>query len=1085
MDGELRCQRCSVALTGQAIGDLCANCLLKLALDPPHEETMGLDEAPPVPAGAIRVRYFGDYELMEEIARGGMGVVYKARQVSLNRTVALKMILAGDFSSPATIERFQTEAEAAARLEHPHIVPIYEIGTHESQHYFSMRFVEGGTLTQAIRREKFTPRRAAEQMIKVARAVHHAHQRGILHRDLKPGNILLDAAGEPHVADFGLAKLLEHDSALTQSAVVLGTPSYMAPEQAEGRMKEATTAVDIYSLGAIFYELLTGRPPFTGASALDVLTQVREREPASPQSLKPELDRDLAVICLKCLEKDPAHRYGSAEALAEELQRWLADEPIQARRTTLPERAWKWARRKPVVASLLVAILLVGVAGLVGILWQGKRAKEEAGRATAEAQRANLEAGNARQESKRAEAGELAARRVAYTSDMNLAQQALAQNNLGSAEELLNRHRPKEGRPDLRGWEWRYLWQYCRSDALFTLCKEGIIASLTLSHDGKWVAVGGYDNGELAVWDLDSRKEIVRLPGNGRRVVAAFSPRDRQLAFSGWTGSKSNAHHRVRLWDGNERKVVAELALAGECRGLAYSADGETLITATESPGEIVRWRIADQRKLATLPLRDALLSPEGTTFAVTRDFSMASYCAREGDITVVDLANGKELWTQRATEDRVLALAFSPDGKTLASAAGYVDPDMRLWDVPTGKEVGRQEKHRGWVGSIVFWPDGKTFASAGSDQLIRLWNMTETRPAAILRGHRLEVWRLAMLPDGRTLVSGSKDGSVCVWDTSKMGDRKTYTTVPGVFVWGFGDNGSSVVTLDRQGSVARWKGSGFRDSEPLFQVLPGFLEACISQDGNRVATVFSNGLVRVWDVKRRELTSEFVAGRISQSGEIGMNGTRRLQFLARTSSLVLSYQADDLLHQWDWESRREVRSWPAAPRAFAMGFSPDENWCLTVGWDGFGSLVNLREGRERHFDFGLKQLPDAAFSPDGKHFAVPSQTGVASVRETSSLGEVATLRGFMQGVHSVAFSADGRRLVTGSDGQEAIKFWDTKTWQELITLEGQGSIFRTPTFSADGDSLGALNSKGVLHLWHAPSWAEIETVGENAKPTR
>ena len=366
MDGELRCQRCSVALTGQAIGDLCANCLLKLALDPPHEETMGLDEAPPVSAGAIRVRYFGDYELVEEIARGGMGVVYKARQVSLNRTVALKMILAGDFSSPATIERFQTEAEAAARLEHPHIVPIYEIGTHESQHYFSMRFVEGGTLTQAIRREKFTPRRAAELMIKVARAVHHAHQRGILHRDLKPGNILLDAAGEPHVADFGLAKLLEHDSALTQSAVVLGTPSYMAPEQAEGHMKEATTAVDIYSLGAIFYELLTGRPPFTGASALDVLMQVREREPASPQSLKPELDRDVAVICLKCLEKDPARRYGSAEALAEELERWLRCEPVLARPTSRWEAGRKWVRRKPAIATLAASVALLLMTVTIG-----------------------------------------------------------------------------------------------------------------------------------------------------------------------------------------------------------------------------------------------------------------------------------------------------------------------------------------------------------------------------------------------------------------------------------------------------------------------------------------------------------------------------------------------------------------------------------------------------------------------------------------------------------------------------------------------------------------------------------------------
>ncbi len=1041
-------------MTGQSVGELCANSLLKLALEPPREATLGMSKSPPGLAAPTRVRYFGDYELVEEIARGGMGVVHKARQTSLNRTVALKMILAGDFSSPAMVERFQTEAEAAARLEHPNIVPIYEIGQHEGQHYFSMRFVEGGTLTQALAKQKFSSRQASGLLIKVAWAVHHAHQRGIIHRDLKPGNILLDADGEPHVADFGLAKLLEHDSALTQSATILGTPAYMAPEQAHGQMKQATTAVDIYSLGAILYELLTGRPPFVGRSALEVLAQVREREPADPQSLHPDLARDLAVICLKCLEKDPTRRYGSSEALAEDLQRWLNHEPIQARRTKLPERVWKWTQRKPVVAGLgaisIVLLLAVAIGSPIAL-------------------------SRIHHERQRAEEGELGALRKSYASDMILAQQALAQNNLGRAEGLLNRHRPKDGGVDLRGWEWRYLWQYCRSDALFSFGKEGIIASLALSHDGRWVAVGGYDSGEVAVWDLDARKERVRFAGNGRNVMVAFSPRNHHLAFTAQTGLKSNVTYRVRLLDGNELKVTGELKLDGECRGLAFSPDGETLITITESPPEIVRWRIADQRKLATLPIRDPWLSPEGTTFALTHDFRLAAYCGRENEISVVDLATGKELWTCRATESRILALGFSPDGKTLASAAGHVDPDIRLWNVQTGGELGRLEKHRGWVGSFVFWPDGITFASAGSDQLIRFWRMPEPRPFAILRGHRLEVWRLALVPGGQRLISASKDGSVCVWEASATPDRKTYTALQGIFAWGFGGNGSSVVTLDREGGVARWKGAGFRDAEPLFQVQSGFLEACVSQDGNWVATVFSNGWVRIWDVTRRELAGEFMAGRVSESGEVGMNGTRRLQFLAHTNSLVLSYQADDLLHQWDWKTGRELRAWPATPRAFAMAISLDDQWCLTVGWAGAGSLVNLRDGRERRIDFGLKQLPDAAFSPDGKYFAVPSQTGIATIRDITSMREIARLSGFMQGVHSVTFSPDGRRLLIGSDGQEALKLWDTHSWQELITLEGQGSIFRSPALSPDGDTVGALNSKGLLHLWRAPSWPEIQ----------
>ena len=366
MDGDPRCQRCGVALTGQALGELCANCLLKLALEPPAEATLGLDDVPPGSPATIRIRYFGDYELVEEIARGGMGVVYKARQVSLNRIVALKMILAGDFSSAVTVQRFQTEAEAAARLAHPNIVPIYEIGTHEGQHYFSMRFVEGGTLTQALAGKKFESRRAAELMVKVARAVHHAHQHGILHRDLKPGNILLDPAGEPLVADFGLAKILEHDSALTQSAMVMGTPSYMAPEQAAGHTKQLSTVADVYSLGAVLYELLTGRAPFRGPTPTETMRQVMEVDPERPRHLNSAVDRDLETICLKCLEKDPQRRYGSAEALAEDLERWLRGEPVLARPTSQWETGRKWVRRKPAIATLAASVALLLMTVTIG-----------------------------------------------------------------------------------------------------------------------------------------------------------------------------------------------------------------------------------------------------------------------------------------------------------------------------------------------------------------------------------------------------------------------------------------------------------------------------------------------------------------------------------------------------------------------------------------------------------------------------------------------------------------------------------------------------------------------------------------------
>ena len=316
---------------------------------------------PDAPAGALtpgtRVRYFGDYELGEEIARGGMGVVYKARQVSLKRTVALKMILAGQLAAEADVERFHREAEAAATLDHPNIVPIYEIGEHDGQHYFSMRLIEGTSLAQRATSFQRDPKAAIQLLAKVVRAVHDAHQHGILHRDLKPSNILLDAQGEPFVTDFGLAKHVDGRNPQTRSGLIVGTPSYMAPEQARAA-KAVTVAVDVYGLGAILYELLTGRPPFRAETELDTLLQVLDRDPPAPRSLNPRLDRDLETICLKCLEKEPRNRYGSALALAEDLERWSAGHTIQARPSGPVKKLWKWSKRNPALAVLLVVLPL-------------------------------------------------------------------------------------------------------------------------------------------------------------------------------------------------------------------------------------------------------------------------------------------------------------------------------------------------------------------------------------------------------------------------------------------------------------------------------------------------------------------------------------------------------------------------------------------------------------------------------------------------------------------------------------------------------------------------------------------------------
>ena len=965
------------------------------------------EEATPLRFEGNEVIPFGDYLLQEEIARGAMGVVYRAEQKSLRRTVAIKMIRSAMLAGEEEVARFRTEAEAAAGLDHPNLIPIYEVGELDGQHFYSMKLIEGGTLTTEMERLRQHPDEAARLMTTVARAIHVAHQNGILHRDLKPGNILIDNKGEPHVADFGLAKQMESNTSMTVSGQIMGTPYYMAPEQAAGGGRNLTTQADIYSLGAMLYHVLTGNVPHQADSIVDTLKLVVDEEPRAPRTIDAAINRDLETVVLKCLDKDPAKRYPSAAALADDLDLWLRGEPVHARPVRTPEKVVKWMRRKPVLASLWglasLFVLTLGIGGpIVAVRQADLRQTAVEAQTLAEERADNI-------------------RRNLYFSEMNLASQTTRDSKgVKTVRDLTRKWIPKSGETDLRGWEWHYLDGLYRYDLYSFEGHEDEVWAVEFSPEGERAA--SLDrSGTLCVWSAADGKEL----GTWKEMADPRSPvrwnpaGGDDLAFFDRDGNLV----RFEVDAGSSETALRAPVPGADPMWLAWSPDGK-------------RFAMGRTRKRQVLILNANTGEIEhahsmGKEFAVTGIAwnPDGSELAVAPGPTILDAESGSRISRPRPGK-ALRRISWSPDGKYIAGesatfsflpAPGSTPPrSIVVVDAETMEQVDVFTGHYDYILSVTWSGNSRRVISSSWDQTVRIWGLWEP-------------WERLVIPcaEGPLRVS---------WNS---------------------DSGQLAITEGTRVRVV----DGTRQATPSWGIGRSIAEVRWNPDGSRVLSASDNGVFFIWDPDTKKRLAEFSNGAgdsaLARSACWSPDGTR---IATATNDIVIRDVAGGKeLHRLDGH-RRHVVSVDWSPDGRLLASSDREGTIRVWNADSGREETKAQLPKEASFNnsnFVVRWSPDreanrlAVSAGDRVHLLDPETLAHVSTLESREASPVLAL----------AWDPQGSRIALG-DKSGMIRIFDSRSGEMLQEFQGHESRTRALAWNTDGSRLASAGADRMIRIW-------------------